>query len=94
LADVAAAGSGLLFVITFGVVATLPGALAGPNAALVIAFCLYLTLGRVLYRRLRIRRAVYVLTSQRLIAAWGRAVAASDLRDLLPAQASGPGGAR
>ena len=85
-------GFGLFVVVTFAVVATVPGGLSGPNAAffaIVIAFGAYLALGRVLRRWLRIRRAMYVLTSRRLIAAWGRAVAASDLRDLLPAQASG-----
>jgi len=85
-------GFGLLVAVMFSVIAAVPGALAGPNVAFFAVFIAcgaYLALGRVLYRWLRIRRSTYVLTSRRLIAAWGRTVAASDLRGLLPAQASG-----
>jgi hypothetical protein len=91
-ADAWTSGFGLVCIFMFGAVATMKGALAGPNVVfftVFIAIGLYLALGRVVYRLLRLRRAVYVLTSRRLIAAWGGAVAASDLRDLLPALASG-----
>jgi hypothetical protein len=90
--DLGTTGAGLLAASVFAPTLTLPSEPPGANVAFFTVFAavgLYVALGRVLYRWLRMRRAVYVLTSRRLIAAWGRTVAASDLRDLLPAQASG-----
>ncbi|HEV2374101.1 MAG TPA: hypothetical protein VGS19_18340 [Streptosporangiaceae bacterium] len=52
------------------------------------AFGLYLAAGRVIHRRMRIRRSTYALTSQRLIASWqisGQpALVAAPLGQLLP----------
>lgn len=96
LEDIEVSVFGLVAAIIFGALGTLV-ATSGPAASLVVfipvgAGALYLAAGRLLLRRVRIRRSVYVLTDRRLITSWRirkPVVVHSPLHALLPPEIRG-----
>jgi hypothetical protein len=94
--DAAISGYGLLFLVFAGLLGAWV-ATTSPSDLVVfvpfMAFGLYVTLGRVVWRRLRIRRSAYVVTDRRLITVWrlrGKPVPVqAPLGGLLPPQILG-----